>query len=95
MDLGGGPFAGVAQTLVRLMVQVASAAVGVIVAWKMLGVIFSGGSDRAVKGLVRDLLIIGVAVAALANPGAALAVVAAAGALLWSAVSDALRSGAV
>ena len=43
MELGGGAFGALAASLVRLLVQAASAVVMVLLAWKFLGVLLTGG----------------------------------------------------
>ena len=65
-----GPFAPLAGALVRLMVQAASAVLVVVLGWKFLKIMFTGGSERAITGLVINLVVIGVCVAALSNLGA-------------------------
>lgn len=92
MELGGGPFGALAQSLVRLLVQAASAVVLVVLGWKFLAVLLTGGSDRAIKGLIVSLVIIGVCVAALSNLNMAAGVVLAVGQAVWGAVAEAVRS---
>ena len=92
MELSGGAFGSLAASLVRLLVQLAGAAVLVILGWKFLGVLLTGGSERAVRGLLVSLVIIGVCVAALANLNMAAGVVLAVGQAVWSAVAEAVRA---
>ena len=92
MELGGGPFGSLAQSLVRLLVQAASAVVMVLLAWKFFGVLLTGGSERAIRGLIVSLVVIGVCVAALSNLTVAAGVVQAVGAAVWTAVAEAVRS---
>jgi hypothetical protein len=91
MELSG-PFAGLAQGLLRLLVQLAGAVVMVVLGWKFLGVLLTGGSERAVRGLVVSLVIIGVCVAALSNLNATAGIVLALGQAVWAALAEAVRS---
>jgi hypothetical protein len=91
MELSG-PFAGLAQGLVRLLVQAAGAVVMVVVSWQLVKVLLMGGSERAIRQLVVSLLVIGVAVAGLSNVGATVGIVASVGAAGWGAVAEAVRA---
>jgi hypothetical protein len=93
MELSG-PFAGLAQGLLRLLVQAAGAVVMVVTAWQFVKVLLTGGSERAVRQLVVSLLIIGVCVAGLSNVSATVGIVGMVGAAVWGAVAKAVR-GAV
>jgi len=92
MELGGGAFGNLAQGLVRLLVQAASAVVLVVLGWKFLGVLLTGGSERALKGLIVSLVIIGVCVAALSNLQGTAGIVLAVGQAVWAALGEAVRS---
>jgi hypothetical protein len=92
VELGGGAFGALAQGLVRLLVQAASAVVLVVLGWKFLAVLLTGGSERAIKGLIVSLVIIGVCVAALSNLNMAAGVVLAVGQAVRGAVAEAVRS---
>lgn len=91
MELGGGAFGNLASGLVRLIVQAAGAVVMVLLAWKFLGVMLTGGSERAIRSLVVSLLVIGVCVAALSNLSMAAGVVSAVGQAVWSALAQAVQ----
>jgi hypothetical protein len=91
MELSG-PFGALAGGLVRLLVQAAGAVVMVVVSWQFLKVLFSGGSERAIRQLVVSLLVIGVAVAGLSNVSATVGIVSAVGAAVWGAVAEAVRA---
>jgi hypothetical protein len=93
VELGGGAFGALAQGLVRLLVQAASAVVLVVLGWKFLAVLLTGGSvGRLIDGLIVSLVIIGVCVAALSNLNMAAGVVLAVGQAVWGAVAEAVRS---
>lgn len=92
MELGGGPFGSLASGLVRLIVQAAGAVVMVLLGWRFLGVLLSGGSERAIRQLVVSLLVIGVCVAALSNLQGTAGVVLALGQAVWAALAEAVRS---
>jgi len=92
MELGGGAFGNLASGLVRLVVQAAGAVVMVVLGWKFLGVLLTGGSERAIRQLVVSLVIIGVCVAALANLQGTAGIVLAVGQAVWAALGEAVRS---
>jgi hypothetical protein len=81
-----GPFGNLAGALVRLLVQAGSAILMVVLAWKFLKIMLTGGNDRAVMGLVVNLVVIGVCVAALSNLALAGGVVIAVGNAIWEAL---------
>jgi hypothetical protein len=91
MELGTGAFAGLTNGLVRLLVQAASAVVLVVLGWKFLSVLLTGGSERAIKGLLVSLVIIGVCVAALANLQGTAGIVLLVGQAVWNALGEAVR----
>jgi hypothetical protein len=91
MELSGGAFGNLAAALVRLIVQLAGAVVMVVLGWKFLGVLLTGGSERAVRGLVISLVIIGVSVAALSNLQGTAGIVLAVGQAVWGALGEAVR----
>lgn len=92
MELGGGAFGNLASGLVRLIVQAAGAVVMVLLAWRFLGVMLSGGSERAIRSLIVSLVVIGVCVAALSNLSMAAGVVQTVGVAIWTAIAEAVRS---
>jgi hypothetical protein len=91
MELGGGAFGNLGAAVVRLIVQAASAVVMVLLAWKFLGVLFSGGSERAIRSLVVSLVVIGVSVAALGNLALVGGIVATVGRAILEAVAQAVQ----
>lgn len=56
-----------AHTGADLIGQAAGFVVMVVVGWRFLMLIFSGGSERALASLLKTLLVFGVAIAAIAN----------------------------
>jgi len=92
MELGGGAFGALSQGLVRLVVQLAGGVVLVVLGWKFLAVLLTGGSDRAIRGLVVSLVVIGVCMAALSNLQGTAGIVLQVGQAVWAALGEAVRS---
>jgi len=81
-------------TVITLLAQGAGIAMGVVIAWKFLMLILSGGSERAFGALLKVLLIFGVAIAVMTNIPGTVAVVTTIGGALYQMVVGALN-GAV
>ena len=71
--------------------ELSEAPITKLLGWKFLGVLLTGGSERAVRGLVVSLVIIGVCVAALANLSQTAGIVVAVGQAVWVALGEAVR----
>ncbi len=91
MELMAGPFGRLAAGLVHLVVQAAGAVLMVVLAWMILKIILSGGSERLGREVLLRFIILGVAVAALSNLGAAVGVLTAVGGAIWTAVATAVQ----
>lgn len=82
-------------SIVALLAQGAGIAMGVVIAWKFLLLILSGGNERALGSLLRTLLIFGVAIAVVTHIPETVDVVTVIGAALYGMVASALRGAAV
>lgn len=92
--MDAGAFARLAEVIIRLVVQGAMAVAMVVIAWRLLCVLFSGGSERAIRGVIVSLLIVGVTVAALGNLSQTFGIVVGVGQSIWSVLGQAV-SGAM
>jgi hypothetical protein len=82
-------------TVTTLLAQAAGVAAAVVISWKFLMVILSGGSERALGQLIRMLLVMGIAIAVLANPGETVELVTMLGGALFRTVMNAARGAEI
>jgi hypothetical protein len=86
-----GPLGALAGSLVGGFATVAGAVVMVVMGWQFLKVLFTGGSERALVGVGKTLLVLAVAVAALNNLPAVAGLVLAVGQALVAAAVQAVQ----
>jgi hypothetical protein len=82
-------------TVTTLLAQAAGVAAAVVIAWKFLMVILSGGSERALGQLIRMLLIMGVAIAVMSHTGETVELVTTLGGALFRTVMNAVRGAEI
>lgn len=80
-----------AEGIARALGTLGGAVVVVVIAWQFLKVMLSG-SDRALWQAGKTLLVIGVAAAVVANPGAVAGLALQVGTALLGMASDVVRS---
>ena len=78
-------------TAATLLAQAAGVAMAVVIAWKFLMLILSGGNERQLGQLFKTLIVFGVAIAVMTNLPETVALVTTVGGALFHTVVDAIR----
>jgi hypothetical protein len=82
-------------TVTTLLAQAAGVAAAVVISWKFLMLVVSGGSERALGQLLRMLLILGIAIAVMTHIPETVELVTNLGGAIFRTVADALRGAEI